>query len=315
MNPANESAVTGAETDEGTDEGTAHRVEATRSTSTETIASSYAPGLQSTPNLTTSVSASDVYPTNGQGTEWSAAVGRATTGKSGRVIERLMGDNDRLMREMKVQTSRCEEAVGRSKFLQEQVDALRAEKEQLGTMERANRATFNRRDRKIEQLTADLQAETARRKQAEREARNMALERDEAVETSRSKVAMAEERRQHVETQHDILSDSYLSQMDTYKRQLDAIQAKLSDYGEMLTRLDVTTEQGLAELDKINKSMVRMTKLFDNYKVETEAGINEMKETARQNARAALNLQSEMDSRLRELRWVVDLHRGSRNAA
>jgi hypothetical protein len=42
--------------------------------------------------------------------QWSSAVGHATTnGKSGRVIERLMAENDRLKRELELQILRSQE--------------------------------------------------------------------------------------------------------------------------------------------------------------------------------------------------------------
>lgn len=57
---------------------------------------------------------------------WSSAVGHATTaGKSGRVIERLMAENDRLKRELELQVLRVQELERNAQTYKPQIEAMR----------------------------------------------------------------------------------------------------------------------------------------------------------------------------------------------
>jgi hypothetical protein len=99
-------------------------------------------------------STSNIEVSNGQ--TWSSAVGRANLGKSGRVIERLMADNDRLVRELKVETMRREEETKRNEATRQRIEGLERTNEMLLHQVSVSEAVVGRRERRIEELKLDL---------------------------------------------------------------------------------------------------------------------------------------------------------------
>ena len=91
---------------------------------------------------------------------WSSAVGHATTsGKSGRVIERLMTENDKLKRDLNAQMIKCQELEKNLQTYRPQIEALRQENDNLSHARGVDSSLISRRDRKIEELRAELVAE------------------------------------------------------------------------------------------------------------------------------------------------------------
>ncbi|KAL9063333.1 MAG: hypothetical protein Q9157_008293, partial [Trypethelium eluteriae] len=87
-------------------------------------------------------------PTNDENSNsaWSSAVGRATTGKSGRVIERLMAENDRLRRELRAELSAREELQKRLETSRPITEALQVENSNLAAMRASDASVIARRE-------------------------------------------------------------------------------------------------------------------------------------------------------------------------
>jgi hypothetical protein len=96
----------------------------------------------------------ELSPENAQ---WSSAVGHATTGgKSGRVIEKLMADSDRLKRELKEQVIKAEELQRSLQTYKPRIEALQTENENLSHARGVDQALLARRDRMIADLKEEL---------------------------------------------------------------------------------------------------------------------------------------------------------------
>ncbi|KAL9626218.1 MAG: hypothetical protein Q9164_007921, partial [Protoblastenia rupestris] len=181
------------------------------------------PNLANSPSLpTTTPRLLSQPPTPGsdaEGYPWSSAVGRATTGKSGRVIERLMADVDRLQREKHLANVKLEEETKRSESARSVLQNLQVSNQHLESSHEIDKVALGKRDRKIEELRADLQIERSRREKAEADMRDTRLERDETVQEYQRQMLNERDKAKRSTTQYDILSKSWKSLEEKYERQ------------------------------------------------------------------------------------------------
>lgn len=140
---------------------------------------------------TISPSSNGDHSTLGSTSPWSSAVGRATNGKSGRVIEKLQGDVDRLNRDLTVERLRCEEAEKQQENMSVQISNLQESNSNLKQAHEADSNAIARKDRKIQELKSDLQEQKTGRIQAEEASKVLARVKDEAVEKNRTEAARA----------------------------------------------------------------------------------------------------------------------------
>ena len=261
-------------------------------------------------------------PTSERNPMWSSAVGKATTGgKSGRVIERLMNDNDRLLREKKLATVKLEEELKRGESARSALESLQVSNENLVLMHESDTSLLLKRDRRIQELREELKAETARRERAEENTRDSRRERDETVEMVRREAVEDKELSKRATSQYDVLSKSWKSLEDRYERQTKSLKADLLDLWthmrsdkEKLARLEVIMEQLRQEAEKSRKAKEKLWSEFEEYKQEQVGGIKDIRESAALNDKAMNHAQQKMESILGQMKYVVSVKRDLRES-
>ena len=250
------------------------------------------------------------------GYSWSSAVGRATTGKSGRVIERLMADVDRLQREKHLANVRLEEEAKRSESARSALESLQVSNQHLESTHEIDKAALGKRDRKIEELRADLQIERSKREKAETDMRDTRMERDETVQDYQRQIFDEKDRAKRSTTQYEVLSKSWKNLEDKYERQTRKLRADMKELKEQmnldqgkLLRLGVIMEQLKQEGDKTRKAKDKVIRDFESFRGEQEEGIQEMKSQAKRNDEASEEALKQLDSVLGEMRYVVNVKR------
>ena len=250
---------------------------------------------------------------------WSAAIGRAATGKSGRVIEKLMGENDRLQREKKLATVKLEEEVKRGESARLALEGLQASNETLSSIHESDKTQMTKKDRKIEILKVDLQSEKVRREKAEMETRESRREREKVVEELRRGAAEDREEARRSTAQYEILASSWKNLEDRYERQTQKLKADLNDLrievdGDKLkmTELEIVVEQLTHELAKVAQVKDKLLVGFQAYKKEQESGLQEIQEKAERNNSANEELHEQMSGVLGQMKHVVNVKRNSR---
>ena len=251
-----------------------------------------------------------------QSLPWSAAVGHATTGKSGRVIERLMGENDHLRRDLNLKNLRYEEEARRSEMARSKFENVQATNDNLVAIHEVDKAALVRRERKIEELKADLEMERRRRQLAEEETKDTSKERDEVVARCRMELMEEKEIAKKSRTQYEVLASSWKTLSEGYRRQLDKLKADIKVLNQRrvedrkkLERLEVVMEQTRRESEKMSKAKQGMSKVLEGYKAETEEGIKGIRERAARNEEASHGALEEVEKVVGEMRHVINLKR------
>lgn len=251
---------------------------------------------------------------------WSAAIGRAAIGKSGRVIEKLMGENDRLQREKKLAIVKLEEEVKRGESARSALEGLQVSNETLSSIHESDKTQMAKKDRKIELLRADLQSEKLRREKAEKETQSTRREREETVEGLRRGAAEDREEARRSTAQYEILATSWKTLEDRYERQtqklktdLDNLRREIAGDKRKVTELDIVIEQLTHELAKVAQVKDKLLTGFQAYKEEQESGLQEIQEQAERNNSANEELQEQMSGVLGQMKHVVNVERNSRD--
>ncbi|KAL8964398.1 MAG: hypothetical protein Q9183_004479 [Haloplaca sp. 2 TL-2023] len=250
---------------------------------------------------------------------WSSAVGRAGTGKSGRVIERLMAENDRLRREKNVLEMKWEEEVKRSDSAKHAMDGLNAKLDSLTTIMDIDKTLLNKRERKLEEIKVELETERHRRERAENETRETRDERDEVVEGLKKDLYAATEQSKRATTQYDVLQRSFKTLDESYSRQTHKLRTKVHDLQEdivadhkSLSSIQTLMEHHRSETLRSQEAKEQMKQTFEAYKEEVERNVAGIREAAQKNAEAHEQKQQEMQELVDSMRYVINVKQNIR---
>ncbi|KAL8851420.1 MAG: hypothetical protein Q9221_003691 [Calogaya cf. arnoldii] len=245
---------------------------------------------------------------------WSSAVGRATTGKSGRVIERLMAENDRLRREKNLTDVKLEEEVRRGDSAKSAMEGLRSTNENLTTIHETDKSMLARRERKLEEMRSELEAERQRREKAETETKETCRERDEAVERLRRELRVATEQSTRATNQYDVISMSFRGLRDDQSRSTRELKSQMATLQEAMaadqqTRASMQTamEHYRSEFERAQDANRRLQTAFEAYKGEAEQELKDIRQAAQNNTEANDRKREEMQAVTDEMRYVISV--------
>ncbi len=263
----------------------------------------------------------DASPGDMNGSGWSAAVGRAANGKSGRVIERLMGDNDRLQREMAFARAQVDEESKRSELARSTLESVRASNEHLRSMHDTDQIILARRDRKIEELREEVKSERLQKEHAETEVNDTRAERDNIVQKLTRESVHDREVAKKSTVQYDVLVKCWKGLEERYERQVRQLTASAKTLREKqaedqlkISKIDVVMEQLRREGEKSQSAKEHLARDFEAYKQQQEYYMQKqveefqtMKDRALENEDKNEKLAKELAAALGEMRYVVNL--------
>ncbi|KAJ0414261.1 hypothetical protein BJY00DRAFT_295366 [Aspergillus carlsbadensis] len=257
-------------------------------------------------------------PPNGDAatTEWSSAVGHAATGKSGRVIHNLQEDIARLTRECVLYRSRAEETQRINEAFKTQVQNLSDRLQNFEHSHEMNLHSLSRKEKKIEELRAEIQAERERRQRAENEKERFHQLMDEAQDDFHQKSAKLTEIANHSRTQYDVLAKAGQRERADQQRRLKgireefiALREKHEQTNAQLDRLGSIMAQKDQELELASVNFENLSKEYETYKRTHDEEVRSLIEANRQGeARfsAALASLKETEGRMK---WVMQVKR------
>ncbi len=261
----------------------------------------------------------DTPPSGATDPGWTSS-NRPTLGKSSRVIESLMANVDRLTREKNLAVARLEEEGKRTESTRSALESLRISNETLSSMHEVDKTMFAKRERKLEELKVDLEAERSRKEKAEQEIKETRRERDQTVEKLMMELAEEREQSKRATSQYEVLSKSWKGLDENYGRQTSRLKADfkqlqkdmVEDKGK-LVQLEIIVEQLRQEAEKSEKAKERLFQDFDEYKTEKEGSIRELKERAEQNGIAHDQAMEQLNSVLGEMKYVINVKKDVRD--
>ena len=251
---------------------------------------------------------------------WSSAVGRATTGKSGRVIERIQAENDRLRRELTLEILRRDEEQRKSETARGQLLSLQTSNDHLVLMREQDGIRLARKERKIDDLRADLDRERARRQEADGRLRQATGLHEARQRELNGQLQHASEMAQRARAQSDVLSSSWRQMNEGYRRKVDALRKDLArlradaiEDRRKLDRLEIVVDQQRREMEMMKLANDAVLAAFDTFRRDLDHrtdGIDGIRQRARLNEKAHDDVLQEALTVLAEMRHVVHLTKG-----
>lgn len=250
---------------------------------------------------------------NGQ---WSSAVGRANLGKSGRVIERLMGENDMLKRDLQIERLHLEEARQAVKMTEERINVIETDYEGRLHDAAINKTLLKKRERQLADIKDHIDAEKRRADEAVERERTWRDAMETLEKEAKKKVDEAANYALMMEGRYKALTSHWKEQgevVDRTVRKLGGeitglVQERLRD-GERLDALQqLCNEQreNLARLQEENKTIAETSKA---HRDEQDASLAGIRAKARAQEKANEDTLAETKEALDKLKWALAVHK------
>jgi hypothetical protein len=252
--------------------------------------------------------------------QWSSAVGRANLGKSGRVIDKLMGDNDMLKKNLDIAKIAAEDAKQAQKLAEARMEAMSSEYEGRLHDAAINRALLKKRDRQVLDLKAQVDGERQRATAAIESERNWRAAMEKMEVESKLKVDEATTYALLLEGRNNTLTNHWKTQSAALNDSL----AKIKDFAAAIERnrqedcrkmslLEELCESKDHALESLSKEKQAIQDAFQAYKAEQESQLRDIKLRAAEQEKANELLNAESLKVLGELRWALAVSKNVRD--
>ena len=241
---------------------------------------------------------------------WSSAVGHASTGKSGRVIERLQGDIDRLHREKQLLKVQHEEALKTNEALQSQNQSLKDRNSNYEQSHESNTRQLARKERQVEELREELRREKQRTSAAERLAQAAAANEEswrDAASQARSLGAQKEVEYETIVTCRRLDNDRHQGSVDKMQANFDMLVRQRMEDQDSQRKLEIIAEQQkqtISQLEELNK---KLNSNFKAYRSEIDIATAALRDLVSGNDDAVNAKLDEMTRVTGEMRWVIGM--------
>ena len=255
-------------------------------------------------------------PSNGNPPVWSAAIGKAGQGKSGRVIDRLMGENDALKRDIKLERLRCEEYKQAYKMIESRIEAMSAGMEREMKEASFNGLQLKRRDRQLAEARAELEYERQKSGEVERKMKELMDETAAVVEQAAREVSRYKERAMHFEASYTTVSCHWPGERVKFDKEISVMDKKIKSVvsarnkdDEQISMLRSLGEQQAAQILELQRQNASIRNAHEDYKDEQEKALRDIKTNAKNLEDEHMKEIEKTKKLSEELMWALGVHR------
>lgn len=255
---------------------------------------------------------------NGQ---WDSTVGKAGLGKTGRVINKLVSDNDALKRDIQIERLRAEEAKQAAKLVEDKMERMMYEYESRLLEANVTKTLLARKERQVESLTASVELEKRKALAAQQSERSWKHELERIKGEAATRVEEATSYAQLMEGRYNAISSHWRDQGEEVKRAvsrlrgaIDAIVDERRADDEKITTLRDLCEQQDNNLKELRGEKEEIARLFEQYKQLQEQDLRDIKVNAnKRQEEQELQLQEAREV-LHKLRWALNVKQNVKDA-
>ncbi|RKF59000.1 hypothetical protein GcC1_179001 [Golovinomyces cichoracearum] len=244
---------------------------------------------------------------------WNSAIGRAGIGgKSGRVIERLMGDNDMLKRDLNIERLKAEEHRHAYKMVEGKMEALTAEYEGKLHDAAINKTLLKRKERQLSDLQMQVETERARANAAsdseriwKEEIERVEKKAKQDVEDALNYAAMMESRNNAMTSHWKDQGTEVNRTVTKLSKEIENIVLERKQDDERLNTLQGLCDQQASQLTEIVRERDAIAKKFEEYKSSQEEALRNIKAAACEQGDKSQHLLNETLAALQDLKWAL----------
>lgn len=241
---------------------------------------------------------------------WSSAIGHANTGKSGRVIEKLQNEIDRLHRDKLLVKMRHDEMEKSNETLNSRNQYLQDRNSNYEQSHEASLRQLARKDRQLEDLRDEIKRERERTTRAEEQARVASL----TEEDWRNEASQAKAVAQQKESEYDAIvscrnmdNDRHQNGIDKIKGSLEALLRQREDDVEKQRKLEIIAEQQRQTISQLEELTKKLTTNFKSYRTEIDAAVADLRNSAEGNNTAMEQKLQDMTETTHRMKWVMNV--------
>ncbi|GKT72534.1 hypothetical protein ColTof4_04957 [Colletotrichum tofieldiae] len=249
-----------------------------------------------------------------QGPGWDSTIGKAGLGKTGRVINKLVSDNESLKRDIQIERLRAEEAKQAAKLVEDKMERLISDYESRLLEASVTKTLLSRKERQVETLNANVELEKKRTADAQGRERSW---RDEMEKMRASTTKQVEDANTHaalMEGRYNAISSHWKDQGDEVKRAHLKLRAEIAALveerrrdDEKIAALRDLCDQQDGNIKELRRQKEEIEKKFEDYKAHQEFVLKDIKTGAAERDAEQERLLEETRSTLARLKWALNV--------
>jgi hypothetical protein len=245
---------------------------------------------------------------------WDGAIGKAGLGKTGRVINKLVSDNEGLKRDLKLERLRAEESRQAARLLEDKMERLVSDYEGRLLEASVTKALLARKERQVESLQAAVELEKKRAAEAAERERMWKDEMEKVRADAKRRVEEASSYAALMEGRYNAISSHWRDQGQEVKKAMAKMGGEISDLLEERKKDDdrITTLRELCDQQDGNIRALRqqkeaITTQYEAYRAEQEEALRSIKTKARKREQEQEWTLKETKEVLDKLRWALNV--------
>lgn len=251
--------------------------------------------------------------------QWSSAVGKASLGKTGRVLEKLVGENDMLKRELNLERLKSEENRSAVKMVEARMDAQTNDYEARLHDAAVTKTLLRRRERQVTELKAQVDAEKARADLAT-EKEKLWREAMEQMQTDcQAKIAEATNKTMLFEGSYNTLQNhwkdkqaEHANMVARHRAEIKAHLERIAKEGEQYQKLHDLCDQLTHRNKELESDNDRLKQSHADYKETQDAALAGIRTKAAHQEKLYENRLREATQTMGDMRWVMNVTRDLR---
>lgn len=243
-----------------------------------------------------------------------SAVGKAGLGKTGRVMNRLISENEALKRDLQIEKLNSEESRREAKLLQDKMERMIADYESRLLESNVTKTLLARKERQVESLHAAVDLEKKRTSDAQEKERTWRGEMERTQTDSTRKVEEAVSHSTLMEGRYNAISSHWKDQGDEVKRAMtkmgkevaDLLDARKQDDEKITTLRDLCDQQD-GNIKDLLRQRDALWKQFETYKNQQESMLKDIKSNATEREAQQEKMLTEAKEVVDKLKWALNV--------
>lgn len=243
-----------------------------------------------------------------------SSVGKAGLGKTGRVMNRLISENEALKRDLRIEKLNSEESRREAKLLEDKMERMVADYESRLLEANVTKTLLARKERQVESLHAAVDLEKKRTLDAQGKERTWREEMEKTRTESTIKVEEATTHSALMEGRYNAISSHWKDQGDEVKRAMtkmgkeiaDLLEARKKDDEKITTLRDLCDQQD-GNIKALLQQKEALWKQFETYKKEQEDLLKDIKTNATEREAQQEKMLIEAKEVVDKLKWALNV--------
>ncbi|KAF5023320.1 hypothetical protein F66182_4628 [Fusarium sp. NRRL 66182] len=253
--------------------------------------------------------------------QWDSTIGKAGLGKTGRVINKLVSDNEALKRDIKIERLKAEEAKQTAKLLEDKLDRIVSDYESRLLEANVTKTLLARKERQVESLQVNVELEKKKAIDALAREKSWRDEMEKSRKDATIQVEEATSYAQLMEGRYNAISSHWQDQGEQVKRAVSKMKSQIDELNEerrtdddkIQTLRDLCDQQD-GNIKQLRHEKEEIARMFEEYKQSQEDGLKNIKTDARKREDEQERLLQESRDTLNKLKWALNVKENVKGA-